>query len=308
LRSIEPVKKLGINSLYILITLSVVILVGQYLLSNYTNQANFNSWQLLYLISVILVIGGGFLAILLPEYKKVYTSFEELVKSEDSAKNMASEVTKLYDELGKSYQDLEAVNLISEDPTLFLRSDAEGNITTIEDIFYDILGHRNNTFNLYDWLKDINIESDFELKIKSLVSEGKSWNGQINTKNLDGDIIWLDLVIQPISDIKNDSFNILLIGRDVTDINEAKQRSREINRGFIEKRVKEQQYRSSLILEGQEEERKRIAQEIHDGIGQMLTGLKLNLEGITPSSSPHMRQRISDTKHLMKSVIKEFIV
>ena len=142
-------------------------------------------------------------------------------------------------------------------------------------------------------------------KIDTLIHNNKSWSGEINVENTDGDIIWLDLVLQPVPAAKSGDQNILIIGRDVTDIREAKQRSREINKEMIDKRVKEQQYRSALILEGQEEERKRIAQEIHDGIGQLLTGLKLNLEGIQPSSSPHMRQRMSDTKHLMKTVIKE---
>lgn len=307
MRTIEPVKKLGINGLYTLIFITVVISASQYLLSNYTGADNSFNTQLLYTAIVIVIIVGSFMSVILPEYKKVYASFEELIKSEESAKNMASEVSKLYDELGKSYQDLESVNLVSDEPELFLKANANGDIVSIQDSFKDILGIKTEEFhiNFYDWLKAINIENDFELKIKTLVNSGKSWNGEINTSNEDGDLIWLDLVIQPVSDLISKNLCILLIGREVTDINEARERSREINREVIEKRVKEQQYRSALILEGQEEERKRIAQEIHDGIGQMLTALKLNLEGVTASNAPHMRQRISDTKHLMKSVIKE---
>lgn len=39
---------------------------------------------------------------------------------------------------------------------------------------------------------------------------------------------------------------------------------------------KEDLVRSSALLEGQEEERKRLSRELHDGVGQMLTGIKLN--------------------------------
>ena len=35
---------------------------------------------------------------------------------------------------------------------------------------------------------------------------------------------------------------------------------------------------SSKIIENQEKEQNRIAKDIHDGIGQMLTGLKYNFE------------------------------
>lgn len=40
----------------------------------------------------------------------------------------------------------------------------------------------------------------------------------------------------------------------------------------------EDRIRAAALIEGQEEERKRFALELHDGIGQMLTGLKLHAE------------------------------
>ncbi|TLV02718.1 ATP-binding protein [Dyadobacter luticola] len=40
----------------------------------------------------------------------------------------------------------------------------------------------------------------------------------------------------------------------------------------------EERIRAAAVIEGQEDERKRFALELHDGIGQMLTGLKLHAE------------------------------
>ncbi|WP_031526341.1 ATP-binding protein [Dyadobacter crusticola] len=42
--------------------------------------------------------------------------------------------------------------------------------------------------------------------------------------------------------------------------------------------LSENRVRAASLIEGQEEERKRFALELHDGIGQMLTGLKLHAE------------------------------
>jgi signal transduction histidine kinase len=42
--------------------------------------------------------------------------------------------------------------------------------------------------------------------------------------------------------------------------------------------LSENRVRTAALIEGQEEERKRFALELHDGIGQMLTGLKLHAE------------------------------
>ena len=43
-------------------------------------------------------------------------------------------------------------------------------------------------------------------------------------------------------------------------------------------KLEEEKIRSSSLVEGQELERKRLSQELHDGIGQMLTGIKLQTE------------------------------
>jgi len=60
------------------------------------------------------------------------------------------------------------------------------------------------------------------------------------------------------------------------------------NRFQLEEQIRESENRlrhlSSQLLSVQEKERKRVAQEIHDGIGQMLTALKFKIENILHSS------------------------
>ncbi len=52
--------------------------------------------------------------------------------------------------------------------------------------------------------------------------------------------------------------------------------------------------RSVSLLEGQEEERRRLARELHDGIGQMLTGLKLHTEQLNGAAFTEKQQRTYD--------------
>ncbi|MBD2752122.1 ATP-binding protein [Spirosoma validum] len=55
--------------------------------------------------------------------------------------------------------------------------------------------------------------------------------------------------------------------------------------------LSEDTVRSAALLEGQEEERKRFARELHDGIGQMLTGLKLHAEKLKSTAVLDEKQR-----------------
>jgi PAS domain S-box-containing protein len=70
---------------------------------------------------------------------------------------------------------------------------------------------------------------------------------------------------------------------------------------------KNQKLRSLTLLQGQEEERKRLARELHDGIGQLLTAtrLKLNAMEDVPPAEPKFQLLFSDVKDLVLKTIQE---
>jgi signal transduction histidine kinase len=72
-------------------------------------------------------------------------------------------------------------------------------------------------------------------------------------------------------------------------------------------REKELEILSSARVQAQDDERRRIAREIHDGLGQMLTAIKFNLEILEDMITPGKdeRERIDDMKNLLDSVMKE---
>ena len=71
-------------------------------------------------------------------------------------------------------------------------------------------------------------------------------------------------------------------------------------------KLSEETVRSASLLEGQEEERRRFARELHDGIGQMLTGVKLHAEKLKSSvvlDDDKQRQRFAELCDLIADII-----
>ena len=62
---------------------------------------------------------------------------------------------------------------------------------------------------------------------------------------------------------------------------------------------------SAKILEMQDTERRRIARELHDSVGQFLAGLKINLSRIAEKTGPAVPPLISETLDMTDQAIKE---
>jgi signal transduction histidine kinase len=103
--------------------------------------------------------------------------------------------------------------------------------------------------------------------------------------------------------------NLKTVNADLLESNMAlNQTKKELITATEEKyklQLAEEKVRSSSLIEGQEVERKRLALELHDGIGQMLTGLKLQSEHLKSFKFVNEKQQKSfdDLQNLIGETI-----
>lgn len=259
------------------------------------------------LIVSLLIIFLEIAFIFIPTSKNIKKTVRELIRSGDLAKKMATEIEALYQTLETSYQQLADVDIEADQPTLFIKTDNYGAIGYFSEKFQQMLGFQQAQLpvNLFHWLEREGYQQEFLDGVMDLIQAQQSWNGELKVQTQEGDFLWLKAHLIPVLSKEGHSAEVMVVASNITELKEAQERSQEINREKIEKQVEQKQYRSVLILEGQEEERKRIARDIHDGIGQMLIALKLTLESTITSNAQQTKLRIQESREVLKNIIKE---
>jgi two-component system sensor histidine kinase UhpB len=78
-------------------------------------------------------------------------------------------------------------------------------------------------------------------------------------------------------------------------------------RRMLERLEAERRRASSAALSAQEEERARIARDLHDEVNQSLTGLLLRLEAARNAAPPELARELADTKALAAQAMDELL-
>jgi len=259
------------------------------------------------LIISLLVIAIEIIFIFRPTTIHVNNVINKLIVSEKNSKRLANEIRMLYASLEKSYEQISQINQPIENPRIYAKSDKGGNVIFISPSFTELSGRSTiiPSMRLSDLFTGLDQPDDWMDEWIDSLSENKQWQGEIHFKDVDNKTCWLVITIVPVYNEKNEIEEWAMIGSEITRRKTAEQSMDLKNQAKIEKQINQQKFRSVLILEGQEEERKRIAMDIHDGIGQMLTSLKYHLESIDLNAQENATRKLGEIDQLIKQVIKE---
>lgn len=255
----------------------------------------------------LLVIALELIFIFRPTAIQVNNTISRLIQSEKNARKLSKEIGALYASLEKTYEQMAIVNQPVENPRLLAKADRGGFVTYIAENFGELSGIHTvkTTTRLSDLFPGMERPDDWMDNVVDTVSDGNLWQEELRFKQATQKNCWMDIVITPVYNDGDQIEELLVLGADISRRKIAEQTMNRKNRAEIEKKINQQKFRSVLILEGQEEERKRIAMDIHDGIGQMLTSLKYQIESIDLKQDEKARRKIAEIDHLIKEIIKE---
>ncbi|SHO61826.1 ATP-binding protein [Algoriphagus zhangzhouensis] len=252
----------------------------------------------------ILILLGEFLVIFWPSAKAIKGSIKELMEAEKKAVKMAKDADALSQSKEKSVRELRALSQAMDQILLFARITPDGYVSHLGDQFSKLL--KVKKFNLNAKFSEIiSINENERLTMDQIISENKKsgWQGEVKASNQNGKEIWLDFTMLPFHS-GEDKSELIIVCLDITKRKEILHEVERLTKESYEERIHQQKIISRKIIENQENEQNRIAKDIHDGIGQMLTGLKYLLESVDLSDIEKAQEKIEKLKLFTSNIIK----
>ncbi|MFE4240668.1 PAS domain-containing sensor histidine kinase [Peribacillus butanolivorans] len=201
-----------------------------------------------------------------------------------------TEYKRVVEELKKSVNKLVDFQFALDASSIVAITDQRGTIKFVNDQFCrisefskeELIGqnHRiiNSGFHSREFFNDL----------WRTISSGKVWKGEIKNKTKGGNYYWVDTTIVPFLDEHNKPYQYLAIRYEVT--------KRKIAEEEIQKMT-------GKIIDVQEDERKRLSRELHDGIGQNLYSHLITINRLqTEMSHPLLDQMRDEATEIIEEL------
>ncbi|HEY2421073.1 MAG TPA: PAS domain S-box protein, partial [Neobacillus sp.] len=209
---------------------------------------------------------------------------------ENDMQQSATELADLEVELKKSMQELIDFKFALDESSIVVITDSRGIITYVNDQFChiskyereELIGHDHQIVNSSYHSKE------FFKEMWRTIGSGKVWKGEIRNRAKDGTYYWVDTTIVPFLNEKGKPYQYLAIRYEITE----------------RKRVEQElQKMMTTIIDVQEEERKRLSRDLHDGIGQNLYSHLITINRLLSEiDHPLLHQMMKEATELIEEI------
>jgi PAS domain S-box-containing protein len=234
---------------------------------------------------------------------------QRVVERTQELERKAVVLEQLNRDLAQKNQELDAI--IHTAPDIIFSRQTDGSRDYISSRFYEYTGAPAGTAVGTGWLEYMHADDrkqslDHWLKC---VQSGQDYESEYRLRRADGEYRWFRARAVA---LRSPDGNILKWYGTCSDIHDSKLLEQSIRESaselerMVDIRTVELRRLSSRLMTLQDEERRRIAREIHDGLGQELAASKMILDGILmKDKTPGMRQAASDASQMVDRAIKQ---
>jgi two-component system, NarL family, sensor histidine kinase UhpB len=209
-----------------------------------------------------------------------------------------------------------------------VRKDSEGRLLFVNDAFCNMVGYTSSELILegrtcWDLTHPADVEENKRL-FERMIRDGTPFQMERRLIRQDGSILWANVSVSPVTDASGLPVSAVGVEVDITARKQAEESLRHMNLE-LERRVEERtaqlqatnyalqesrtrlQILSHRLVQVQEEERRSLARELHDRVGQSLMALNLNLSilqsGLSKGYTEALGARLADSIQLVMEII-----
>jgi len=201
-----------------------------------------------------------------------------------------TEHKRVVEELRKSIHELMDLKFALDASSIVAITDQKGKISYVNQQFCrvskytkeELIGKDHRIINSGYHSKE------FFAELWSTIAQGKVWKGEIKNRAKDGSYYWVATTIVPFIDENGKPYQYLAIRHEITQRKNAEE---------------ELQKMMTKIIDVQEDERKRISRELHDGVGQNLYSHLITINRLqTEVSHPLLDQMLEEATAIIEEL------
>jgi PAS domain S-box-containing protein len=234
---------------------------------------------------------------------------QRVVERTQELERKAIALEQLNVDLAQKNQELDAI--VQTAPDIIFSRQSDGTRDYISSRFYEYTGAPPGTAVGFGWLEYMHADDREPSMAHWLrcVQSGENYESEYRLRSTEGMYRWFRARAVPLRDPEG---KILKWYGTCSDIHDSKLLEQSIRDSAVELermvdiRTIELRRLSSRLMTLQDEERRRVAREIHDGLGQELAAAKMILDGIlSKDPSKAIRQPAIDASQLVDRAIKQ---